>query len=174
MVLPAVADLSGQRMLSIIGCGNLNRRDDGVGVVVAQRLQRWLTEWADLPVQVFDAGTDGMAVMFQARGCDALVLVDACRTGVEAGAIYEVPGSELAEAPASGLNLHEFRWNHALYAGRRLYGEAFPADVTVLLIEAADLGYGLELTPAVASAADSVVARLSDMVGAYAVRRAAE
>jgi Ni,Fe-hydrogenase maturation factor len=31
-------------MLTIIGCGNLNRNDDGVGVIIAQRLQQYLAQ----------------------------------------------------------------------------------------------------------------------------------
>jgi nitrogen fixation protein NifQ len=49
-------------------------------------------------------------------------------------------------APHS-LNLHDFRWDHALHAGRMIYREAFPPCVKVLLIEAATLDFGLGLSP---------------------------
>ena len=52
----------------MIGCGNSNRCDDGVGVFVAQSLQRYLSRRPRDNVRVFDAGTGGMDVMFQARG----------------------------------------------------------------------------------------------------------
>ena len=81
-------------------------------------LQRPRRRRNDPEVRLLDAGTDGMAVMFAARGCRTLILVDACRSGSEPGAIFEVPGSELAQPYAPGLNLHDFRWDHALYAGR--------------------------------------------------------
>jgi len=41
-------------MLTIIGCGNLNRSDDAVGVIVAQSLQQYLTEHPYPNVQVAD------------------------------------------------------------------------------------------------------------------------
>ena len=40
-------------------------------------------------VSLLDAGTDGMAVIFGARGCRTLVIIDACRSGSEPGAIFE-------------------------------------------------------------------------------------
>ncbi len=156
-------------MLAIIGCGNTNRSDDGAGVVVAQRLRARLAA-RSLPeeraVRVLDAGTDGMAVMFAARGAEALIIVDAAQTGSEPGAVFEIPGHALEAPPRDSYNLHDFRWDHALYAGRRIYGEAFPSDVTVYLIEAASLALGLTLSPPVAAAADRVVdmimARIAD------------
>ena len=41
-----------------------------------------------------------------------------------------------------------------------MYGEAFPADVTVYLIEAKTLDFGLELSPEVANASATVVAKI--------------
>ena len=54
-------------MLAVIGCGNLNRSDDGGGVIVAQRLLA--QGFGPSPrLRIFDAGTNGMDVLFQARG----------------------------------------------------------------------------------------------------------
>lgn len=151
-------------MLTIIGCGNLNRSDDGVGVVVVRRLIEYLGRHPTPDVAVFDAGTAGMEVMFRARGAERLVLVDASRSGSEAGAIFEVPGDELARDYQPTYSLHDFRWDHALYAGRRIFGDAFPRDVTVFLIEAEHLGLGCELSAPVSAAAERVLASLKSIV----------
>lgn len=160
--MPAVADLNA--VIAVVGCGNSNRRDDGVGPQVIGMLKRRGLEGAT--TKLLDAGTDGMAVMFAARGCTSLIVVDAARTGAEPGAIYEVPGAELERPYSPGLNLHDFRWDAALHAGRSIFREAFPRDVTVLLIEAADLDFGIGLTEAVAAAADKVVERIEALVRA--------
>ncbi len=154
-------------MLTILGCGNPTRSDDGLGPLVARRLRDHIATLGRADVQAFDAGTDGMGVMFAVRGSDALVIVDAARTGVEPGAVYEVPGELLERDYAPSLNLHDFRWNHALAAGRRIFADAFPAAVTVLLVEAESTGFGLELSPLVRAGADAVVARLETIVAAY-------
>ncbi|MEI6370376.1 MAG: hydrogenase maturation protease, partial [Nostocales cyanobacterium ELA608] len=93
-------------MLTIIGCGNLNRNDDGVGVIIAQRLQQYLAQNPHPKIRVFDCGTAGMEVIFQARGSERLIILDASCTGSEAGAIFKVPGKELEALPEPSYNLH--------------------------------------------------------------------
>jgi len=150
-------------MLVVLGCGNSNRSDDGVGVFVARELSRRIANDPPRHVRVFDAGTGGMDVMFRARGATELLVVDACSSGSEPGAVFRAPGSEL-ESREPPANLHEFRWDHALFAGRKLFGEAFPSTVTVYLIEAASLDLGVTLSAAVATAADQVLDELTARV----------
>jgi hydrogenase maturation protease len=152
-------------MIAVIGCGNANRCDDGVAseilrVLAAGRLGR------EPRVRLLDTGTDGMSVMFSARGSRALIILDACRSGSIPGAIFEVPGSELARRHAPSFTLHDFRWEHALDAGRRLFGESFPSDVVVILIEAESTALGIGLSPSVAAAAGAAVARVESLVDA--------
>ena len=151
-------------MLTIIGCGNLNRNDDGVGVIIAQRLQQYLAQNPHPKIRVFDCGTAGMEVIFQARGSEKLIILDASCTGSEAGAIFKVPGKELEALPEPSYNLHDFRWDHALAAGRKIFGDDFPQEVTVYLIEAGNLDLGLELSPVVRRSADLVFAELITVI----------
>ena len=154
-------------MLAVIGCGNSNRSDDGVGVFVAQALLKRLRARPRDDVRVFDAGTGGMDVMFQARGASKLIVVDASSSGSPAGAIFEVPGAELQRDHAPSFSLHDFRWENALAAGRLIFREQFPSDVSVLLIEAQSLSLGLELSAPVRLAAERVIADLSEVIDAY-------
>lgn len=94
--------------------------------------------------------------MFRARGSKSLIIIDASSTGSEPGAIYKVPGSELEQLPEPSYTLHDFRWDGAIAAGRKIYKDEFPEDVTVYLIEAENLGFGLELSPVVRQASDRV------------------
>lgn len=128
--------------------------------MVARRIQQFLQENPIPGVQAFDCGTGGMDVMFQARGSTALIIIDASRTGSEPGAVYRVPGEVLAQLPEAGYTLHDFRWDHAIAAGRKIYKDDFPEDVTVYLIEAENLGFGLELSEPVAGAAEKVVGEI--------------
>lgn len=147
-------------MLSIIGCGNTNRSDDGVGVYVARGIEARLKVEPVEGVRVFDAGTAGMEIMFQARGSNALIIVDASRSGSEPGAIFEVPGDELICENEPSYNLHDFRWQHALYAGRKIYKEDFPKEISVYLIEAENLDLGLSLSTKVTDAGDLVIEKI--------------
>ncbi|MEA5578326.1 hydrogenase maturation protease [Anabaena sp. UHCC 0451] len=151
-------------MLTIIGCGNLNRNDDAVGVIIAQRLQQYLAQNPHPKVRVFDCGTAGMEVMFQARGSEKLIILDASCTDSEAGAIFKVPGKELEALPETSYNLHDFRWDHALAAGRKIFKDDFPQDVIVYLIEAANLDFGIDLSPVVQHSAELVLAELITVI----------
>ncbi|AFY99316.1 hydrogenase maturation protease [Calothrix sp. PCC 6303] len=154
-------------MLAIIGCGNLNRSDDGVGVLVAQRLQRYLIQHPHPDIRVYDCGTGGMEVMFQARGCTELIIIDASCSDSEPGAVFEVPGDELVELPEPGYSLHDFRWHHAIASGRKIFPHEFPLDVTVYLIEAGNIDFGWDLTSKVEQAlnivCEKIIERISNM-----------
>jgi len=151
-------------VLSIIGCGNPNRSDDGVGVYVIQKLLAYHHENPKAGVRIFDSGTAGMDVMFQARGSDALVIVDANSSDSEPGSIFEVPGEELENITEPSYNLHDFRWDNALFAGRKIFKDDFPEDVSIYLIEAGDLSLGIGLSSAVSEAADKVYSRLVECI----------
>lgn len=147
-------------MLAIIGCGNPNRTDDGVGPEVIARLRL-----RSLPdgVALYDAGTDGMSVLYRARGLSQLIIVDAKAPEDAPGAIYEVPGEVLQAPPPNSFNLHDFRWDHALHAGRQIYGDDFPKDVKVFLIEAESLDLGLGLSAATSKSVDDVAKRIEEL-----------
>jgi hydrogenase maturation protease len=101
-----------------------------------------------------------MATMFAARGCRSLIVVDACRSGSEPGAIFEVPGDELKQTYAPNLNLHDFRWDHALSAGKSIFRDEFPDDVLVFLIEAQSVDFGIGLSAVVSDAVAKVADRI--------------
>jgi Ni,Fe-hydrogenase maturation factor len=87
--------------------------------------------------------------------------------GSPAGAIFRVPGEELASEPDAGYSLHDFRWQHALTAARKIFAADFPSDVTVYLIEAASLAFGLPLSAPVLASANRVVEEVQEIIGAF-------
>jgi hydrogenase maturation protease len=151
-------------MIAVVGCGSPNRSDDGVGSEVLRALRSALP--AAPEVQLLDAGTDGLAVMFAARGCSTLVVIDASQSGAPPGSVFEVPGDQLAPAQPPALGLHDFRWDHALHAGRQLFKERFPQDVVVLLVEGRSFELGVGLSAEVAAAVPAVCARVAALVAA--------
>jgi hydrogenase maturation protease len=141
--------------LLVVGCGNLLRGDDGVGPILVRHLwDRGMPEG----VRLVDGGTAGMDVAFQMRGAGRVVIVDASATGAPPGTIYRVPGAELAELPPlDGLHTHSFRWDHAIAFARWALADSCPSDITVFLIEAANVAFGADLSPDVSSAMEEVI-----------------
>jgi len=142
-------------MIAIVGCGNLLRGDDGVGPILIRKL------WEiGLPsfVKLADGGTAGMDVLFQIKGAKHVIIIDACKTGAEPGTIYEVPGEEFENIPLpQQLNLHAFRWDHAISVGRWLLKDEFPEKITVYLVEAQNIDYGMELSEPVKEAMEQLI-----------------
>lgn len=131
----------------IIGCGNILRGDDAAGPVFIRKLwERGLPPG----VHCADGGTGGMDVAFQMRGVPEVILVDACRSGSAPGTLFQVPGAELEHLPpVAGINLHAFRWDHALAFAHWLLKEEYPHNITVYLVEAEQIEFGAPLSPAV-------------------------
>lgn len=151
-------------MITVIGCGNANRTDDAAGLEVVRLLYARDAVRSRPDVKLLDAGTDGMAVMFAARGCTTLIVADACRTGAEPGAIFEVPGAELESRMPHSLNLHDFRWDNAIFAGRQIFRDQFPTDVTAYLIEVRSLEFGCGLSSGVRESAHAVAQKISERI----------
>jgi hydrogenase maturation protease len=144
----------------IIGCGNLLRGDDAVGPVLIRRI--WDKGLPD-HVRCADGGTGGMDVAFQMRGVEHVILVDACRSESTPGAIFELPGTEVEQLPPlDGINLHAFRWDHAIAFGRWLLKDEYPEKVTVFLVEGAEFEVGQPLSASVDAAVDRLVTRILD------------
>ncbi len=141
--------------LLIVGCGNLLRGDDAVGPLLVRHLiDRDLPSW----VRLADGGTAGMDVAFSMRGVKKLIIVDACQSGDDPGAIFKVPGEVVEDLPpVTGLNMHSFRWDNALAFGRWLLKDEYPQEVVVYLIEAANLEYGETLSPQVEKGMDRLI-----------------
>lgn len=148
----------------IIGCGNLLRGDDAVGPVLVRHLwERGLPNG----VRCADGGTGGMDVAFQMRGVDHVILVDACTSGSEPGALFRLKGSDVEHLPPlAGVNLHAFRWDHALAFARWALKDEYPERIDVFLIEAGQLALGEALSPPVDAAmhalADILLRELQD------------
>ena len=147
----------------VIGCGNLLRSDDGVGPVLLRAL---LDRGVPEGVELADGGTAGMDVAFRMRGAEHVIIIDACSSGGEPGAIYELPGSEVESPPLEACgNLHSFRWDHSIAFARWLLKDEYPARITVFLIEAETTAPGMDLSETVRGSMHRLIDLLLDRLG---------
>ena len=143
----------------VIGIGNTYRRDDGVGLAVADELAK-----RDLPgVRVVTAIGEPGAILEAWTGAARAVVVDAAmHEGSTPGRIRRwTPGDVEVAAVVS---------SHALglpltYALGQALGQT-PDELVVFTVDVADVGHGIGLTPAVAAAVPEVVeAILAELAG---------
>lgn len=141
----------------VIGCGNLLRGDDGIGIHALRKL-------AELPlskeIRLMDAGTRSLDMLFQMEGADKAVIVDAVQGGLEPGTIYRLTKEDLGHWDGNFVSLHELKLEHILRMGEEILGERFARQIVIFGVEAGDVKEGMELSPKVKRA----LPRLVDLV----------
>lgn len=143
----------------VIGVGNEYRRDDGVGPAVLAELTRRALPGLDLvlsdgePTHLLDAWTGRpLAVVVDAVLCEPSAPGRLHRT-VLAG-----------DVPVTAASTHGLGIPDAVQLAQVL--DRAPARLVVLAVEAADLGFGVGLSTAVAAAVPAVVdAVLAELAG---------
>ena len=132
-------------MKVVIGIGNPYRNDDGVGPALAERLAKLVTSDVDVrvldgePTALLDAWTDAqLAIVVDA------VLCEPARPG------------QIHRTSTTALNSNSATSSHGLGVPEAVeLGEVLgrlPERLIVYAVEAADVGYGTDLSPAVAAA----------------------
>ncbi|MCZ0730891.1 hydrogenase maturation protease [Mycolicibacterium iranicum] len=133
----------------VIGVGNDFRRDDGIGPAVAAEIARR----GLLGVEVQTAAGDPIELLDAWDGVALCVIVDAAvGDGVEPGRIRRwSPGDWRADAAVSSHTLDV----PATYALGEALGR-LPRKLLVVTVDAADVGHGIGLSPALADAVPAV------------------
>lgn len=120
--------------VAILGFGNPVRADDGVAIHVVSELSKNLT---NPDVSIFDMGTSAFEVLYQLKGHDRVILVDAVINSEEpVGSVFRLPASEVeAEIKDDPMVfLHSLKWDQALSYARKMLGDEYPDNVEVILI----------------------------------------
>ncbi|HTR17776.1 MAG TPA: hydrogenase maturation protease [Acetobacteraceae bacterium] len=144
------------RRVLVVGIGNPERGDDGVGPAVAHRLAGRLPGDVGLIVQ----GGDMLSLLGDWAGVDALVCVDAAVSGASPGQIHrlDLAADELPRdlAPVSS---HAFGLPEAIALARAL-GEA-PRRIVIYAIEGRCFDGGAAMSPEAVAAAEAVAGHIT-------------
>jgi hydrogenase maturation protease len=140
-----------RRQVVVIGVGNEFRRDDGIGPEVVTRLRgqapdgvRLLVSDGD-PTRMIEAWT----------GASLAVVVDTVLADAPApGRLHRIVVDRAADAAAHPVSSHGLGLGESIALAQAL--DRMPERLVVHAVEAADVGHGLGLTPAVAAAADAL------------------
>jgi hydrogenase maturation protease len=145
----------------VIGVGNEFRRDDGAGPAVATRLRDLASPGVELvttdgePTRLIEAWT----------GAALAIVVDAVRAEPpRPGTIHRFVVDRPETAAGRTASSHGLGLDDAI--GLAVALDRMPGRLIVYAIEAADLAQGTGLTPAVASATETVASAILDDIGA--------
>lgn len=131
----------------VIGIGNIDRRDDGVGPAVAKAL-------AGRPgLDVVTAPAEPTAILDAWAGRRLAVLVDA-EVGGQPGRVQSCALDDVADRKPP-FSSHDLSLRQTYELAQVL--DRAPAAVVVVTVDVADTGYGAGLSPAVAAALPEAV-----------------
>jgi len=142
----------------VLGIGNVLLRDEGVGVVVARRIEA-ARESGDMVIppdtRVVDGGTLGLDLLPMIEDADQVVMIDAVDLGQAPGTV-SILRDETVQAALSGhVSPHQIGVGD-LVAAARLMG-IMPPRFTLVGIQPGEIAIGLELTEPVAAAVDVAI-----------------
>jgi hydrogenase maturation protease len=144
----------------IIGVGNCFRRDDGVGLVIAQRLGGR----EGIRATVRQESGEGTALLEAWCGADRVILLDAVSSDAEAGTVMRLDAAAQAiPARLFHCSSHAFGIAEAIALGRVL--GRLPPRLIVYGVEGANFEAGVGLSPPVERAVTLVVQAVLDEIG---------
>lgn len=151
---------------AIMGFGNPVRSDDAVGVYVANELEKKLNR---SDITVLDMGTSAFEVLFQLKGHQKIILVDAViNSGEPIGTIFKVPAETIAKTPQNDplVFLHGLKWDQALSYAKKIMQDDYPNDIQVYLIAVENTRLEVEMSEEVKRAGDKVMKHILEDVNA--------
>jgi hydrogenase maturation protease len=139
----------------VVGIGNPDRGDDGVGPLVARRL----IGRAPPDVTVIERAGDMLALIEDWAGYDTVILIDAAAPGTTPGGIHRID-LLTTELPAdiSLSSTHGFGVGNAVTLARTL--GLLPRSLVAHAIEGVNFEPGAHLSPNIVAAVEEVVAQV--------------
>ena len=140
----------------VIGVGNPDCGDDGVGPLVAQRLRA-----AGLPdLLVREQSGEATALLDCLRDVDSVWMIDAATSGAPVGFVHRVDCTLESALPAqASTSSHGLGVAEAMALGRVL--GVLPRVCILYAVEGAAFAPGASMAAAVLAAVDTVVARVT-------------
>jgi hydrogenase maturation protease len=140
----------------VIGVGNPDRGDDGIGPLVIRHLAGRVPD----DVALMHLSGDILALIDDWAGRAAVILIDAAAPGSSPGAIHRIDlRHDALPTELSLSSTHGFGVAEAVALARAL--GTLPEQLIVYAIEGANFAPGAPLTQAVAASADTVAARIA-------------
>ena len=150
---------SDRKLILVIGVGNRYRTDDGVGPVVARKLEAMnLTG-----VMVREESGEGAALMEAWKGAEHVIIIDAVSSGSLPGTIHTID-AHMQRIPSSFFHYssHAFSVAEAIELARALH--QLPPRLMLFGIEGKNFGAGFGLSLEVERSSEDVLKLVSEEV----------
>jgi hydrogenase maturation protease len=148
----------------VLGIGNALLCDEAVGVLVVRRLAQESAGQED--IHCIDGGTLSFTLSDPIGMAQQLIVVDAARMGCPPGTISVFEGAAMDQRLRHhAKSVHETSLSDLLDIARLT--DSLPPRRALIGIEPAKIEWGLELTPAVASAIPKAIAEIRALLSLW-------
>jgi hydrogenase maturation protease len=146
----------------ILGMGNKFFGDDGVGIIIAERLKEILKDIPEVTVEETNWG--GLRIIDLLSGYKSAIIIDALKTGKQsAGYIHKLDYKDLIHSVRM-ISFHDVNFATAVELAKEL-SIPMPGDITVYAVEINQSDYFIEeLSEEVNAAVDKCVQLIFDEV----------
>jgi len=132
------------KKIGIIGIGNPLRKDDGIGILLLQKLKK---NKEKLPenIELIDAGTVGMNILHIISNYDEVIFIDAINLKKKTGETKFFKYQEIKKQNNMiCLNTHNFDIRKIIEISKKINKK--PSKIYFFGIQPADIGYGNKIT----------------------------
>lgn len=150
----------------VLGIGNVLLTDDGAGIRAAECLSRRLAGRED--IEILDGGTLSFTLLEYLRGADELIVIDAAQLDAAPGAVQKFESQAMDAFLANTSRrrtVHEVGLLDLLSLAR--LREELPDRRALICIQATQVSWGLELTPAVGDAVSVAAEEAERLLGRW-------
>jgi hydrogenase maturation protease len=142
----------------IIGLGNPLMSDEGIGVLLVQKLAAKFSDCQN--VEFYDGGTGGMSLLYKIENRDKVVLIDCAKMGEQPGTIRRFTPAEVQSIKTLGhFSLHEVDILKVLELAAQF--DAAPEEVVIFGIEPASLDLSPDISNILAAQIDTYLETIS-------------
>jgi hydrogenase maturation protease len=146
------------KKIGIIGIGNLLRKDDGVGIVLLERLQKQKKE---LPknIEFIDGGTGGMNLLHLLAQFDIVLLIDAVDFKARPGEarVFSLKDIQSQKKPVM-MSTHDPDFLNLLRLSQEL--KELPETLVIFGVQPRDVSYGMGLSKEIETVLDGLFLKL--------------
>jgi hydrogenase maturation protease len=146
------------KKIGIIGIGNLLRKDDGVGIVLLERLQKQKKE---LPknIEFIDGGTGGMNLLHLLAQFDIVLLIDAVDFKARPGQarVFSLKDIQSQKKPVM-MSTHDSDFLNLLRLSQEL--KELPETLVIFGVQPRDISHGMGLSKEIETVLDGLFLKL--------------
>jgi hydrogenase maturation protease len=156
-----------EKSILILGVGNLLLADEGVGIHVAQQLQKMA-----LPpeVEVIDGGTGGFALLSNFHGKTKVIIIDAVIAAAEPGSVFRFALDDIGLQTPVSFSSHQTGLHELLHFCKTLVP---PPEVIIYgVVPQETQRLSMQLSPIVQQRLGEIVAKIVAEVNHFRPARA--